>query len=330
MSDVIHSLLKETGPLLCLDIGACMQNAILARPGYDFEYWPRFTLPSPAQLIAQRIRMLAILKRDVWLYGNHMGGSFKSAVKEHLQAGLRVFATLEAACSLHDNPDFVSRSGVEITASCPDSAVAVYLADFDNEFWMASLSHAGLPQFHMVLACARDTSHGDNSGKGRFQKQLEKDARPESWIYRECPGNLRRLATLQRLTGGPVADSATAAILGAFCDSAVLDEASRQPVAILVAGSTHTILARVFGGMVLDIHEEHSEKPEQMRRILSQFQMLDAVKGANPPKIPPVFVFGPRQMKFQELGTLLAPCGDMPHAGCFGLLYGWSQIRSEK
>lgn len=328
MSDEIHVFLKESGPVLCLDIGSSLQNAILARPGYDCEYWPRFTLPSPAQLIAQRIRVITLLKRNVWLYGNTMGGSFRNAVKDHLQAGLRVFATPAAARSLHNNPDFAVRSGIELTDCCPDAAVAVCLGDYSNEFWLTLLSHAGLPQFHMVLACARDSGTGKKEDRDYFQSMIREDNHPENWIFRECPENLQRLAALQRATGGPVADSTTAAILGAMCDDKVLTESFQHPVAILEAGSTHTVLARILRGSVLDIHEEHTDSPDNMRCILAQFEMLDAVKSANSPEAPPVFVYGPRQAKFRELGALRAPCGDMLHTGCLGLLSGWSRARS--
>ena len=58
MDEIIHRFLRETGPVLCLDIGSGTQDALLARPGLEYENWPRFVLPSPARLVAQRIREL--------------------------------------------------------------------------------------------------------------------------------------------------------------------------------------------------------------------------------------------------------------------------------
>lgn len=88
MDETIHHFLRETGPVLCLDIGSGTQDALLARPGLEYENWPRFVLPSPARMVAQRIRELTLLRRGLWLHGGNMGGGFGQALKEHLAAGL--------------------------------------------------------------------------------------------------------------------------------------------------------------------------------------------------------------------------------------------------
>ena len=70
----IQEFLRRSGPVLCVDIGSGTQDALLARPGLEPHNWPRFVLPSPARMVAQRIRELTLLKRHVWLYGGDMGG----------------------------------------------------------------------------------------------------------------------------------------------------------------------------------------------------------------------------------------------------------------
>ena len=77
MDETIHHFLRETGPVLCLDIGSGTQDALLARPGLEYENWPRFVLPSPARLVAQRIRELTLLRRGLWLHGGNMGGGMQ-------------------------------------------------------------------------------------------------------------------------------------------------------------------------------------------------------------------------------------------------------------
>ena len=38
----------------------------------------------------------------------------------------------------------------------------------------------------------------------------------------------------------------------------------------------------------------------------------------------PTFIFGPGRALFDGQGKFVAPHGDMHHAGCYGLLYGWA------
>ena len=97
MDESVHKFLRSTGPVLCVDIGSGTQDALLARPGLECENWPRFVLPSPARMVAQRIRELTLLRRDLWLYGGNMGGGFGQAVKEHLGAGFKVWCTPAAS-----------------------------------------------------------------------------------------------------------------------------------------------------------------------------------------------------------------------------------------
>ena len=58
MDEIVQKFLRGTGPVLCVDIGSGTQDALLARPGLECENWPRFVLPAPARLVAQRIREL--------------------------------------------------------------------------------------------------------------------------------------------------------------------------------------------------------------------------------------------------------------------------------
>ncbi len=88
MHDTVYHFLRDVGPVLCLDIGSGTQDALLARPGLEYENWPRFVLPSPARMVAQRIRELTLLRRGLWLHGGNMGGGFSQALREHLAAGL--------------------------------------------------------------------------------------------------------------------------------------------------------------------------------------------------------------------------------------------------
>lgn len=347
----VQLFLQKTGPVLCLDIGSLTQKAILARPGIDVENWPSCVLPSNAALVSQRIMELALLKRPIWLYGKEMGGGFAKALRAHLALGLPVYATEMAAVSLHDNLEAVTQMGVEITELCPRDAVPVHLGDYNPGFWESFLRLNGLPQSHMTLACLQD--HGNNifanrQARGnRWQEMLAKGNDPINWIYGKAPENMKRLSSLQSETGGPVADSAVCAILGALCDERVFQRSCREGVTVINVGNAHTVAALIYKARVFGIYEHHTDKRnlELLREDLKEFRLrwLPAEKtresggqgtayagdAEEAGDFEPTFIMGPRRDMLKDLGDFMAPHGDMPHAGCFGLLYGWARAHAK-
>lgn len=350
MDERVELFLQETGPALCVDIGALTQKAILARPGWRPETWSRFLLPSPARLVTQRIRELTLLKRNIWLYGGDMDGSFCEAVRAHIGAGLSIAATETAARSIHDNIEATRQLGVKIADYCPSGHVPIRLADYDPEFWAAFIRLSALPHPHMVLAAAQD--HGYNikgnreARMSRWRETLLREPDPIRWIHEKAPDDMGRLKALQAATGGPVADTAAAAVLGALCDEAFFDRCYRQGVTLLNAGNTHVLAALVYQAKVYGIYEHHMEKRgvELLLKDLEEFRKrwLPEEKahasGASGAAFGediaaagdwrPTFILGPKRVIFRDCGQFLAPHGDMPHAGCFGLLYGWSRAHA--
>ena len=219
--DAVARLLAAAGPILSLDIGSGTQDALLALPGERAENWPRFVLPSPALGIAGRIRRHTAAGRPVWLYGHNMGGGFAVAVQEQAAAGLAPAASPDAALALHDNPERVKAQGVSITPSCPKGYAAVPLADYEPGFWDGLLSAAGLPKPSLVVAAAQDHGHhpeGNRAGRFNLWRALltETQGDPARWLYDTPPAPCTRLSALRQCTGGPVADTAAAAVLGAL------------------------------------------------------------------------------------------------------------------
>jgi len=167
--NVYPLFLQKTGPVLCVDIGSGTQDVLLARPGLEVHNWPRFVLPSPARMAAQRIRELTLLKQAVWLYGENIGGGFGLAVRDHIKAGFTVCSTASAASALHDNPAVVQSMGVQIAEQCPPGAVPVPLSDYSPEFFAGLLRQAGLPLPHLVLAGCQDHGfHPNGNRMGRM------------------------------------------------------------------------------------------------------------------------------------------------------------------
>ena len=127
----------------------------------------------------------------------------------------------DAALALHDNPERVKAQGVSITPSCPKGYAAVPLADYEPGFWDGLLSAAWLPKPSLVVAAAQDHGHhpeGNRVGRFNLWRALltETQGDPARWLYDTSPAPCTRLNALQQCTGGPVADTATAAVLGAL------------------------------------------------------------------------------------------------------------------
>lgn len=348
MDERVHLFLQETGPVLCLDIGSGTQKAMLARPGQECANWPRWMLPSPARLVGQRIRELTLLKHGLWLYGGIMGNGFLDALRGHIAAGLPTAAT-EAAARAIDEVETVRGLGVTITETCPATCVPVHLEDFSPGFWESLLRLSALPQPHMILAAAQDNgTHADGDPQSRmngWNSLLVTDPDPTRWIYSQAPESMNRLRALQSKTGGPVADTATCAILGALCDADIVKRSFREGITIINAGNEHILAALVYRGRVCGLYEHHTDRRElpllldDLRQLRLRWLPAEDVHASGghgtvfgehceaAGGFAPTYLLGPRRDLLSGHGRNIAPYGDMPHAGCFGILHGWAQTR---
>ena len=347
MEKLFQQFLYQTGPVLCLDIGSGTQEAVLARPGFDVENWPCFVLPSPAMSISQRLRELALLKKDVWLCGHIMGAGFLPAVAGLLQAGRRVYATGRIRQALAASGCMAEACGLETSDSRPAGAVPVHLADYSAQGWETLLRCAGLPMPHFVLACARDDGSGQDDGAScarmdAFAALLGSHADPVSWLAVDVPHNMARLQALQEATGGPVTDSAIAAIIGAMADKDVRARSLRQGVTFVNVGNDHIVAALLYRGQVHGIYEHHTacRTREELLADLGEFrrcflpvEAVQASGGHGTAYAPlceeaggyePAFVSGSKRALLAGYGQELAPFGAMKLAGPLGLLYGYS------
>ncbi len=347
MEKLFQQFLYQTGPVLCLDIGSGTQEAVLARPGFDVENWPCFVLPSPAMSISQRLRELALLKKDVWLCGHIMGAGFLPAVAGLLQAGRRVYATSQIMQALAASGCMAEACGLETSDSRPAGAVPVHLADYSAQGWETLLRCAGLPMPHLVLACARDDGSGQDDGAScarmdAFAALLGSHADPVSWLSGNAPHDMARLQALQEATGGPVTDSAIAAIIGAMADKDVRARSLRQGVTFVNVGNDHIVAALLYRGQVHGIYEHHTacRTREELLADLGEFrrcflpvEAVQASGGHGTAYAPlceeaggyePTFVSGSKRALLAGYGQELAPFGAMKLAGPLGLLYGYS------
>ncbi len=342
----LGKLLDQNGPILSLDIGSGTQDAILALPDQRPENWSKFVLPSPARTLAAHIRRHTEARRPVWLYGNNMGGGFLEAMKEQVAAGLAPKVSPEAAAAIHDDPEKVCALGIDIVSERPSGYAALHLTDYDPAFWESLLASAGLPSPALVVAAVQDHGvHPEGNRIGRFQlwKQLLEGTNgdPAQWIYTVPPTACTRLQALQKCSGGPVADTGTAAVLGGLATPEVIRRSQRQGVTIVNAGNSHVAAFLVYQGKVLGIYEHHTDlldtdslcfdlkefrfgwlPDEQVRANGGHGCTFLAPLPAEAEGFAPTFIVGPRREMLRGQGQFIAPYGDMMFSGCHGLLHG--------
>ncbi len=343
MMENLH-FLPRLGVSLCLDIGSGTQDVLLAIPGLEEENWPQFVLPSPAKQIAARIEALTAAQKHIWLYGNNMGGGFGRALKKHIEAGLSVCATQQASLAIHDNPVVLRHMGVDEAERCPANHVPIYLADYNASFWESLLKQMGLPLPDRVLAAAQDHGHhieGNREGRMRaWRELLQHSSSPEHWLYENVPPSLTRLRVLQGQTGGIVADTGTAAVLGLLSEPEIMERSFRQGITFVNVGNGHTIAMLLYRGEVRGIFEHHTgmRTQEEYLEDLKEFRLswlpdeqVRATGGHGTAFAPfceeagdylPTFLLGPKRSFLQGHGQYCAPHGNMMLAGCYGLLYG--------
>lgn len=344
----VAHMLRVIGPVLAIDIGSGTQDALLALPDERPENWPRFVLPAPARGIAARIRRCTAQGQGVWLYGRNMGGGFGQAVREHLEQGFAVSATVAASRALGDNEERVSAMGIAFVESCPSGSAAVPLTDYDPGFWRALLNGAGLPEPSRVVAAVQDHGHhpgatGNRVGRFLLWQQLLVDSLydPVRWLFDVPPAPFTRLAALRETSGGPVADTGTAAVLAALATPEVRARNLRQGITVVNMGNSHVLAFLLYQDRVHGIYEQHTDLRDREGIVhdLKEFRLgwlPDEVvreqgghgcvfTGALPPEaegFAPTFILGPQREQLSGYGHCFAPYGDMMLAGCHGLLYG--------
>lgn len=330
---------------LFLDIGSGTQDVLYYRDDVELENCSKFVLPSPAKMIAKRIMELTDAKRDIYMFGSNMGGGFFGAMKKHLDAGLHVAIHPEAAYALNDDPKRVAAIGVTICDSCPTGYVPIELCDYNAGWWSAYLGMAGLPNPDEVIVAAQDHGVHEDEGNriGRFRMWNDlltrHEGNPYSLLYRKPTAALTRLATIQKATGGGcVADSASAAVLGALYVPEVAQRSWRTGVTVVNVGNSHISAFLVYQEKIYGVYEHHTGmlSKEELIHDLKEFRrgwLTDEMvrdsggHGCMYLELPdqaegffPAYLLGPKRSILDGQGVMIAPGGDMMLAGCFGLL----------
>src|SRR5512138_832636 len=99
--------------LLAIDVGAGTQDILLYREDIPLEGSTKMVLPSQTIIVGGRIEQARAKGKDIFLRGPTMGGGASTAaIRWHLAAGLKVYATPLAAATINDNLERVKALGV--------------------------------------------------------------------------------------------------------------------------------------------------------------------------------------------------------------------------
>ncbi len=336
---------KYLKDLLAIDVGCGTQDILLWREGVEMENCVKLVLPSWTRIIAGQVREVTRAGQSIYLSGRIMGGGpCAEAIQEHLKEGFRVFASREAALTLHDSLDRVSAMGVEIRDEPVDGARVIRMRDVDQEVLARALAPYGIDLPTRFAVAVQDHGHCPNGSNRKFrfehwERFIMSGGRLEDTAYLEPPAYMTRMRAVQRdAPGAMVMDTCIAAIRGALLD---YETRRHMDTGVLVAnaGNHHLTAALVLRERVWGILEHHTGMLDGagMREFLVRFsegrltnQEVFEDRGHGccvHPNFPGykgepfISVTGPRRAMVKGQGIHFpAPFGDMMLTGCFGLL----------
>ncbi|MFH0788828.1 MAG: DUF1786 domain-containing protein [Pseudomonadota bacterium] len=328
--------------LLALDIGGGTQDLLVWTEGESLENALQCVLPSPTVMVARKINQATQDQTAIFLTGPLMGGGASSqAIRNHLEAGLLVYAQARSALTIRDNLDQVARMGVRFTEAAPPEAVSIFLADIQEKALRGLFESFGLvlPEERLVAVQDHGFSPRESNRRFRFQHWeafLNSKEPLETLLYQNIPEHLTRMRAVQESwPRAQVMDTGAAAILGALEDEHVNDLNSPN-LLIVNIGNEHTLAAWLVEGQIRGIYEHHTF-------FLNREKLLNTLRGFISGRLtndqvlqdrghgclntfpldspfPPLIVTGPkREMLAQAGGLMAAPYGNMMLSGCFGL-----------
>ncbi|EEG76118.1 DUF1786 domain-containing protein [Dethiobacter alkaliphilus] len=329
--------------LMAIDIGGGTQDILLYDSDKTLENCIQLILPSPTVLVAQQIKKATEAGKAVFLHGHVMGGGPSTkAVRDHLSKGLPVFATKEAALTIHDDPKRVESLGVVTTEDPPAHAVRIHTGDIDREMLARILGEAGedLPAEFAVAVQDHGYSPGESNRIFRFriwEQFMAAGGKLSDLVYGDIPSFFTRMeAARKQAPGALLMDTCGAALLGALTDERVREASGRGTVAVINLGNQHTFAALVEDQRVIGLFEHHTGMmtPQKVAHYLKKLTagklsnaevQEDQGHGCLPPaeEVDPVLtvVTGPRRSLLSSLDCYFAaPQGNMMLMGCFGLV----------
>jgi uncharacterized protein (DUF1786 family) len=259
--------------ILVVDVGTGTQDILLFASDQPIENCCKLVMPSPTVVVANAIRRATADRRDLLLTGVTMGGGPCAwAAEDHLKAGLRLYATPDAARTFNDDLAEVERIGVRITdvqeAARLDGVLRIEMRDLDLDAIATALRAFGVnPQVDAQAVGVFDHGEappGTSDRAFRFAYLAERirtvgNLRAFAYLRHDIPPSLTRFhavaSTVPRNLPLLVMDTGPAAMLGALDDERV----RRADSCVIVnIGNFHTLAFHLVGGRIAGLFEHHT------------------------------------------------------------------------
>jgi len=284
--------------ILALDIGAGTEDVLLYDDRRNLENCVKMVLPSPSQIFAAKVREATRLCKDLFISGDIIGGgAFAFALRGHVEKGLRVVMTENAAYTIRNDLDGVREIGIEIVAGENEPkdfdgiTLRIEEVNLRNLEGFLTEFNETLLDVDVVAVAVQDhgvSPKGMSNRRFRIQnvKELLKDSpKPETLAFKEeeIPSYFLRmrsaaLASRRQVPRAKVLlmDTSPAAILGCLKDS-IIEKAN--PVLAINVGNGHTMAAIVSDGNILSVMEHHTRllNPQKIERLLVTSRMENLV-----------------------------------------------------
>jgi uncharacterized protein (DUF1786 family) len=347
--------------ILAVDAGTGTQDILLFDSSAPPENSLKLIMPSATAIAARRIRHATRDGRAVVLTGVTMGGGpCHWALDEHLKAGLKAYATPEAARTFDDDLDVVQSMGVTVVAEDEakrfDDARHIEMADLDLEAIRRALAAFEVDDDFdgLALACldhgAAPPGYSDRLFRFdhlRLVVEERNDLRAFAYLPNEVPDYLTRARAMLGCvdTDVPIVflDTGPAAALGALQDPIV---AQQDEQFVVNLGNMHALAFHLRATHIYSLFEHHtgllsSEQIESLsERLMAGILRHEDVFGSHGHGVfyvageqpssqhPFVAVTGPQRAKLRTSALnpyFAVPHGDMMLSGCFGLVWAFAE-----
>lgn len=344
--------------LLALDIGGLTQDILLFDTSQTIENCIKLVIPSPTAILAKKIATATKSKRALLFTGVNMGGGpAKRALADHLKAGLKAYATPQAAATFNDDISEVAKWGVTIVdkEEMPrnEEVERIETRDLDLPHLQKALTAFDIaPNFEGIAIAVFD--HGaappgvsDRLFRFQYLHQViskRRELMAFAYLADEIPSHLTRMKavaqSVERDLPLLLMDTAIAAALGSLEDREVARHSHKVVVNV---GNFHTLAFHLEQDSILGLFEHHTglltrRKTEDLivklvtGKLTNKEVYSDGGHGClileSRKDIPFISITGPQRtlMSGSKLNPYFAtPHGDMMLTGCFGLVRAFAQ-----
>lgn len=356
--------------ILCVDVGTGTQDIYLYDSMVDMENGIKMVIPAPTMIVHRQLKEATSRGQPVLLSGVTMGGGPSHwAAESHIEAGLELYATPDAARSFNDDLQVIADMGIVIISDdeaekLPSNVVRIKTRDFDFYAVEHALGVFGVSLDNLAAVAVAVFDHGAappdySDRKFRFdyiRERIKASDRLSTFAFlaENIPPIMTRMRSVARSASSidaplVVMDTAPAAVMGALLDNTV---AAKEETIIANIGNFHTLAFRLASQRIEGVFEHHTGlldtgKLDGLLYALALGSIRDedvyedsghgafVVPSAEEKRDKTdigLVATGPRRSLLRKSihrPYLATPFGDMMLAGCFGLLASTGELIPE-